>query len=182
MPGGNPEGVEGDVEDSRIGFCEAAALGGHDRLEEGSQAGDGEPRPLHAVDPVGDDAQPVPFPELKQHGSAAGQAVSSPGEVIEIGLAEASGPPGVGSHLLQQLPEALAGEGRLGDLPPAVGRPQHVVDPTIGRVSCRRVRQPERLQGPLQGSALSPVVVQKGVIDVEENDAKAVQRLTWRGR
>jgi hypothetical protein len=182
VPGGDPEGVEGDVEDPRVGFGEPTALGGHDRLEEGSQAGDGEARTLHAIDPVGHDAQPVPLPELKQHGAAAGQTVSSPGEVIQIGPPQASGRPGTGSHLLQQKPEALASEGGLGDLPPTVGCPQPVVDLAIGGVNGRRVRQPERLQGPLQGGALSPVVVEKGVIDVEENDAKAVQGPTWPGR
>jgi len=182
VPGGDPEGLEGDVEDSRVGLGEPTALGGHDHFEEGGQGGDGESRALHTVDPVGDDAQPVPLPELKQHGAATGQTISSPGEVIQIGFPQASGRPRVGSHLLQQLPEALASEGGLGDLPPTVGRPQRVVDPAIGGVSGRRVRQPERLQGPLQGSALGPVVVEKGVIEVEENDAKAVQGPTWRGR
>lgn len=170
------------MEDPGIGLRKATALGGHHHLEEGGQARDREARALHAVDPVGDDAQPILLPELKQHGSAAGQAVSSPGEVIQVGLPQAAGGPGLGSHLLQQLPEALPGEGGLGDLPPTVGRPQQVVDPAVGAVSGRRVRKPERPQRPLQGSALGPVVVEKGVIEVEENDAKAVQRPTWRGR
>jgi hypothetical protein len=179
---GDPEDVEGDVEDTRIGLGEPTALGGDHRLEEGGQAGDGEARALHAVDPVGDDAQPVPLPEPKEHGSATGETISSLGEVIQIGFPQASGRPRVGSHLLQQKPEALTSEGGLGDLPPTVGRPQPVVDPAIGGVSGRRVRQPERLQGLLQGRALGPVVVEKGVIEVEENDAKAVQGPTWRGR
>jgi hypothetical protein len=88
----------------------------------------------------------------------------------------------VGAHLFQKLPEPLARQGGLGDLPPTVGCPQRVVDPAIGRVKGRRVRQLERLQGSLQGGALGPFVVQKGVIDVEEDDAKAVQGPTWPGR
>jgi len=105
------------MEDPRIGLGKATARRGHDHPEEARQARDGEPRTRHALDPVGDDAQPLPLPELEQHGSAAGEAVSSPSEVIQVGFPQALGRPRMGSQLLQQLPEALASEGGLGDLP-----------------------------------------------------------------
>jgi hypothetical protein len=37
------------------------------------------------------------------------------------------------------------------------------------------VRQPQRAKCPLQSGALGPVVVEKGVIDVEEDSVEAVQ-------
>ena len=36
-------------------------------------------------------------------------------------------------------------------------------------------RQPERAQSPLESGTLGPVVVEKGVIDVEEDSFEAVQ-------
>jgi hypothetical protein len=182
MAGGDAEDVEGDLEDARIRFRETTSLGGDDDLEECGQPGDGKAGALHAVDPVGDDAQPIPPSKLEQHRPAAGQAVPASGEVVEVCLAQPSGAPGVSPHLLQEPAKTLAGEGGLGDLPPAVGRPQLVVDPAIGLVDHRRVRQLQSLQGSLQCGALGPVVVEKGVIDVEEYDVKAVQGPTWRGR
>ena len=102
--------------------------------------------------------------------------------MIEVGLAETSGSPGRSPHLLQEPPEALHREVRLGDLALSVGGPEPVVDPTVCPVGGRRVGQPPRPQGPSQGGALGPVVVEEGLIDVEENDAKAVQGPIWPDR
>ena len=65
---------------------------------------------LHAVDAVGHDPEAVALPQLPQHRPAAGQAVAARREVVEVGLAEAAGPPGVAPDLAQQAAEALAGE------------------------------------------------------------------------
>jgi hypothetical protein len=86
------------------------------------------------------------------------------------------------ADLPQEAPEPLAGEIRLGDLTPAECRPELVVDPAIGRADPARVRQPQGAERPQESGALGPVVVEKGVIEVEEDSVEAAQGATWRGR
>lgn len=170
------------MEDAGVGLGESAALGGDDDLEEGGETGNGQASPLDAVDPVGHDPEAVGATETLQSGSATWQSIPPLGEVVEIGFTQAPGQPGVGSDLLQETPEPLAGKSRLGNLTPAEGPPELVVDPPVGGVDPGGVREPQRAESPLESGALGPVVVEKGVIDVEEDSFEAVQGTTWRGR
>jgi hypothetical protein len=102
--------------------------------------------------------------------------------VIQIRLAETPGEARVGPDVHEEPPEALAGEIGLGDLAPAIRRPQRVVDPAVGDVDGSGERQTEAVQCFLERDALGPVVVEKGSIDVEEDGAEAGQGPTWRGR
>ena len=181
-PRRDPERVEGHVKDAGIGLCVAAALRGHDDVEERVETRDGEARALHAVDAVRHDAEPIELPKLLQDGSAAGQPVTSLGKVVEIRLAKPPGRPRGFPDLPEQPAEPLSSEPGLGDLIPAIRRPQLLVDPAVGREGRGAVGQPQREKRPLQGETLGPFVVEKGVIDVEENDPKVVQGPTWRGR
>jgi cyclophilin family peptidyl-prolyl cis-trans isomerase len=174
--------VERHVEDARVRLGEAAALRGDDRVEEEGEAGGGEPRPLHAVDSVGHDAEAVALPQLPQHGPAAGQAVAVLRQVVEVRLAEAGGPPGIAPDLAEEAAEALASERGLADLAAAEGGPEVVVDPLVGGDRRRRAAEAEGEEGFAERGALGPVEIQERVIDVEEDGADAVQAATWRGR
>jgi len=170
------------VEDARVWLGDAAALLGDDRVEEGGVAGGGEPRPLHAVDSVGHDAEAVALPQLPQHGPAAGQAVAVLRQVVEVRLAEAGGPPGIAPDLAEEAAEALASERGLADLAAAEGGPEVVVDPLVGGDRRRRAAEVEGEEGFAERGALGPVEIEERVIDVEEDGAEAVQAATWRGR
>jgi hypothetical protein len=102
--------------------------------------------------------------------------------VVEVGLAEAGSAAGVAPDLAQQPPEALAGESGLRGLAPAEGGPQLVVDPPVRGNRGRGAGEALRREGVPEGRALGPVVVEEGVVDVEEDGAEAVQATTWRGR
>jgi hypothetical protein len=101
--------------------------------------------------------------------------------VVEVALAQTCGAAGIAADLRQQPPEALVRQDRLRDLAAAERRPQLAVDVLVALDGCRRAAQPEAAQRPPQGLALGPVEVEKGVVEVEENGADAVQA-TWRGR
>jgi hypothetical protein len=174
--------VERHVQDAGVGLGEAAALRGDDRVEEGCAAGGGEPRPLHAVDPVGHDPEAVALPQLPQEGPAAGQAFPVLRQVVEVRLAERGGPPGVAPDLPEQAAEALAGERGLADLTAAVGRPEVGVDALVRGDRRPGAGQSEGEEGLAECGALGPVEIQERVIDVEEDGAEAVQAATWRGR
>jgi hypothetical protein len=175
--------VERRVEDARVGLGEAAALGGDDRLEERLEARGAQPRPLHAVDAVRDDAEAVAPAELAQGGAAAGQAVAAGAEVVEVRLPEPAGVAGVGPDRAQEAAEALGGELLLGRLPAAEGGPQLVVDALVGRDRRRRAGEAPGREGLAQGASLGAVEVEEGVVDVEEDGAEAGQAAaTWRGR
>jgi hypothetical protein len=130
---------------------------------------------LHAVDAVRHDAEPIVLPKLLQDGPAAGQPLTPLRKMVEVRLAEPPGEPGGGPDLPEEPAEPLAGELGLGDLTPAIRGPQLVVDPAVGGEGRGGVRQPQREKRPLQGDALGPFVVEKGVVDVEEDGAETVQ-------
>ena len=102
--------------------------------------------------------------------------------MVEVALAEPSGAPRVAPDLAQQAAEALAGEGGLGDLAAAEGRPQLVVDVLVGGDGCGGAAEAERAKRLPQRRALGLVEVEERVIDVEEYGVEAVQAATWRGR
>jgi hypothetical protein len=181
-PRRDPERVEGHLKDAGIGLCVAAALGGHDDLEERVETSNGEPRALHAVDAVRHDAEPIVLPKLLQDGPATGQPVTPLRQMVEVRLAEPPGEPGGGPGSTEEPAEPLASELGLGDLTPAIRGPQFLVDPAVGGEGRGSVQQPQREKRPLQGDALGPFVVEKGVVDVEEDGAETVQEPTWRGR
>jgi hypothetical protein len=82
----------------------------------------------------------------------------------------------------QQPGEALPRERLLRDLAAAEGGPQLRVDALVRGDRGRGTGQAEGAKGLLQGRALGPVEIEKGVVDVEEDGAEAVQAATWRGR
>jgi hypothetical protein len=88
--------------------------------------------------------------------------------VVEIGLAEPPRPPRVGPDLLQEAAETLPGEGRLGDLATAEGRPQLVVDAPVGGDGRGGAAEAERAKRLSQRRALGLVEVEERVVDVEE--------------
>jgi len=88
----------------------------------------------------------------------------------------------VAADVHQQPAEALARERRLRDLPAPERRPQLGVDLLVGGDGGRRTGQAEAEESLSQGLALGLVEIEKGVIDVEEDGAEAVQAATWRGR
>jgi hypothetical protein len=102
--------------------------------------------------------------------------------VVEVRLAEPGGAARVAPDLAEQAPEALAGEGGLGDLAPPVGRPQVLVDALVGGDGRAGAAEAEGAQGLAEGRTLGPVEVQERVVDVEEDGAEAGQAATWRGR
>ena len=102
--------------------------------------------------------------------------------MVEVGLAEAGGAASVASDLPQQPSEALAGEGGLGDLAPAEGGPQVVVDPPVGGEGGPGTGKTEGSEGVPEGRTLGLVEIQEGVVDVEEDGAETVQATTWPGR
>jgi hypothetical protein len=102
--------------------------------------------------------------------------------VVEVLLAEAGGAARVAADLTEQAPEALPGEGGLGDLPAAVGGPQLVVDAPVGGNGRAGAAEAKRDQGLAQRRPLGPVEVEERVVDVEEDGAQAGQAATWRGR
>jgi hypothetical protein len=102
--------------------------------------------------------------------------------VVEVGLAEAGGPPGVAADLAEEAAEALAGERGLADLTAAEGGPEVVVDALVGGDRRGRTGEAEGEEGFAQRGALGPVEIEEGVIDVEEDGAETVQAATWRGR
>lgn len=170
------------MEDAGVGLGVARPLRGDHHLEERGEAGDGEPRALDAIEAVRHDPQPKPLSQLLENRSTAGQTISPPGEMIQVRLAETPGEARVGPDLHEELPKALAGEMRRGDLAPAIRLPQRVVDPAVGDVDGSGERQAQRVQCFLERDALGPVVIEKGSIDVEEDGAEAGQGPTWRGR
>jgi hypothetical protein len=174
--------VEGHVQDARVRLGEAAALRGDDDLEQRGEAGGREPRPLHAVDAVRDDAEPVVPAQAGQQRTAAGQAVPARGELVEVALAEAARSPRVAADRQQQAPEAFARERRLRRLAAPEGGPQLGVDALVGGDGRGRARQAEPEEGLPEGRSLGLVEIEKRVVDVEEDGAEAVQAVTWRGR
>jgi hypothetical protein len=163
------------VEYAGVGLRETAALRGDDNLEERSETSHRQPRALDAVDAVRHDPEPIGPSEVPQDGSAARQSIPALRKVVEVGATQTPGEPGVGSDLRQQVPEPLAGEIGLGYLTPTKGRPEPVVDPAVGGVDPGRVGEPQRAKSPLQGGALGRFVVEKGVIEIEEDSVDAVQ-------
>lgn len=103
-------------------------------------------------------------------------------EVVEVGLAEAGGPPGIAPHLAEQAAKALAGERGLADLAAAEGGPEVVVDALVGGDRGTGTGEAEGEERFPEGGPFGPVEIEKRVIDVEENGAEAVQAVTWRGR
>jgi hypothetical protein len=120
--------------------------------------------------------------QARQQRPAAGQAVAARGELVEVALAEAPRLARVGADRGEQPVEALARERGLRRLAAPEGRPQLVVDALVGGDGGRRARQAEPEEGLPEGRSLGPVEVEKGVVDVEEDGAEAVQAATWRGR
>jgi hypothetical protein len=102
--------------------------------------------------------------------------------VVEVALAEPARGPRARAELAKQPAEALGREGRLGDLAASEGGPQLRVDALVGGDGGRRAGQAQAAEGQLQRPALGPVEIEKGVVDVEEDGAEAVQAATWRGR
>jgi hypothetical protein len=113
---------------------------------------------------------------------AAGQPLASRRELVEVRLAEGRGPPWIAACLGEQPAEALASQGRLRRLAAAKGGPQLGVDALVGGGRRARAAEAEAEEGQLEGRALGPVEIEEGVVDVEEDGAKAVQAVTWRGR
>jgi hypothetical protein len=102
--------------------------------------------------------------------------------VVEVRLAETGGAPSIAVDLAQQAAEALARERGLGDLAPAVRRPEVVVDALVGGDRRRGAGEAEREKSLPERRALRLVEIEKGVVDVEENGPETVQGPTWRGR
>jgi hypothetical protein len=119
---------------------------------------------------------------MPQHGPAAGQTVAVRRQVVEVRFAEAGGAPRITLDLAQQAPEALARQGGLGDLAPAEGRPEVVVDVPVGGDRRRGAGEAARQESLPERRALRLVEIEKGVVDVEENGLETVQGPTWRGR
>jgi hypothetical protein len=172
---------ERHLQDPRVGLGEAAALRGHDHVEQRRESRGREAGSLDAVDSVGDDAQTVAAAQRDEGRPAARQPIAALAEPVEVGFAEPGRAPPVRADVAQQAAETLAREGPLGDLVPPEGSPQLGVDPLVGRQRGRRTRQAEREQGLLQGRALGPVEIEQRVVDVEENGAGTGQA-TSRGR
>jgi hypothetical protein len=120
--------------------------------------------------------------QLAQQGTAARQPVAAGRQVVEVRLAEASCASGVAPDFPQEAAEPLPREGGLGDLAPAEGRPQVVVDPLVRGDRGRGAGEARRREGLAERQALGPVEIEQRVIDVEEDGAEAVQAATWRGR
>jgi len=163
------------VQDPWVGLGEAAALGGDHGLEERFEPGRSQPRALHAVDPVRDHPQPVAPAEAQERAAAARQPVAPGREVVEEGLAEASGPARVPPQMDQELAETLPCEVGLADRAAAVLLPERVVDPPIGGQDPGRERESEIVEGGPEGGPLRAVEVEEGVVDVEEDGAEAGQ-------
>lgn len=102
--------------------------------------------------------------------------------MVEVGLAKAGGPPGFAPDLAEEAAEALAGERGLADLAAPEGGPEVVVDALVGGDRRGGTGMAEGEESFAERSALGPVEIEKGVIDVEEDGAEAVQAATWRGR
>jgi hypothetical protein len=81
----------------------------------------------------------------------------------------------------QEPAEALARKRLLSDLAAPEAGPQLRVDALVRGDRGRGTGQAEGTKGLLQGRALGPVEIEKGVVDVEEDGAEAGQA-TWRGR
>jgi hypothetical protein len=101
--------------------------------------------------------------------------------VVEVGLAEPGRAPELAARVPEEPAEALARERGLLDLSPAEGRPKLVVDAPVGGDCGRGAGEAERAKRLPKGRAFGLVEVQKGVIEVEENGAEAVQAATSRG-
>lgn len=175
LRGGEAQRVQGHLQDAGIGLGEAATLRGDHHLEETLQPGRPQPGPLDAIDPVGNDPQPVAGPEAGQGGPAAGQAVTARGQLFEIGPAEASRPPAIGPQEVEQTREALHRQYRLGDSSAAVEGPELLVDAAV-------LAQGGAAQGPAhlgesgaQRGPFGPVEVEQGVIEVEQDGAETGQ-------
>ena len=119
---------------------------------------------------------------MPQDGPAAGQTVAVPGQVVEVGLAEAGGPPAVAPDLAQEAAESLVGERALADLTAAEDGPEIVVDALVGADRRGGAGETEGEEGFAERRALGLVEVETGVVDVEEDGAEAVQAATWPGR
>jgi hypothetical protein len=144
-------------------------------VEESFQPGGPQPRPLDAIDAVGHDPQAVRRPEAGQGGPAAGQAVTTLGQVVEVGPAEADGPPGVSPQEAEQTPEALHRQFRLGDFPRTVEGPKLFVDAAVLAQRGPAQGQAQPGEGGTERGPLRPVEIQQGVVEVEENGAEPGQ-------
>jgi hypothetical protein len=139
------------------------------------QPGRPQPRTLNAINAVGHDPQPVMGSEAGQDGPAAGQAVTTLGELVEVGPAEANRPPAVRPQEVEQTPEALHRQYRLGDSSLAVEGPEFVVDATVLAQGGAAQGQAQPGEGGPECAPLGPVEVEQGVVEVEENGTETGQ-------
>jgi hypothetical protein len=167
--------VQGDAQDAGIGLGETTALRGDHYLEETFQPGRPQPRSLDAINAIGHDPQPVKGPEAGQGGPAAGQAVTTLGQVFEVGPAEANRPPAVRPQEVEQTPEAFHRQYRLGDSSLAVEGPEFVVDATVLAQGGGAQGQAQPGEGGPECGPLGAVEVEQGVVEVEENGAETRQ-------
>jgi hypothetical protein len=175
LPGREAQSVQSHSQDARVGFGETAAFRGDHYLEEWLQASRLEPRALDAVDTVGHDSQPVVGSEAPESAPTAGQAVAALGKMIEVDPTQAVRPPSVCPQEVEQAPEALHCQGRLGDLAAPVGCPELFVDAAVLAQGGAGQGQAQAGEGGPERRPLRAVEIEQSVVEVEENGAKAGQ-------
>jgi hypothetical protein len=174
LPWRDAEGGKGILEDARVGLPETAALRGHDDVEQPAQPRGLEPPPLHAIDAVRDDREPMAPREGDERAPTSGEEVGPPGEVRQIELTEGVCGSGIGPESPKQPSEALSSESRLPNRPAAVARPEGVVDPAVRLDHGRASRQPVLRERRAQGPAFRKTKVQERLVEVEQDGPRSL--------